>query len=104
MQQEAYSHEVISAGFWPGNGGYGTAAFYCYAAPVPDGMAGKPVHPGQWDPALGEFILKYNEVRRAASPESAVMDFLKTTYAAGADAANWDRSALERPMATARCR
>ena len=63
IQQEAYSHEVISAGFWPGNGGYGAAAFYCYAAPVPEGLAGKPVRPGAWDSALGEFILKYDEVR-----------------------------------------
>jgi hypothetical protein len=103
MQQEAYSHEVISAGWWPGNGGYGTAAFYCYAAPVPDGLAAKPIHPGDWDPALGEFILKYDEVQAAASPEAAVMSFLETTYGAGADAAKWDRKALERPMATAPC-
>jgi hypothetical protein len=103
MQQEAYSHEVISAGWWPGNGGYGAPAFYCYAAPVPDGLAGKPVRPGAWDPALGEFILKYDEVRTAGQPEDAVMGFLETTYAAGADAAAWDRKALERPVAIAPC-
>jgi hypothetical protein len=103
VQREAYSHEVISAGWWPGNGGYGAAAFYCYAAPVPDGMAEKPVHPGGWDTALGEFVLKYDEVRAAESPESALMEFLETTYAAGADAAGWDRKALERPVATAPC-
>ena len=103
MQQEAYSHEVISAGWWPGNGGYGKAAFYCYAAPVPEGMAGKAVRPGAWDAALGEFILKYDEVRSAESPEDAVMGFLESTYAAGADAAGWDRKALERPIATAPC-
>ena len=103
MQQEAYSHEVISAGWWPGNGGYGAAAFYCYAAPVPDGLASKPVHPGAWDAALGEFILKYDEVRASASPQDAVMSFLETTYAAGADAAGWDRTALERPVAAAPC-
>jgi hypothetical protein len=101
MQQEAYSHEVISAGWWPGNGGYGAAAFYCYAAPVPEGLAGKPVRPGAWDAALGEFLLKYDEVRGAADPEAAVLGFLETTYAAGADAAAWDRAALERPIATA---
>ncbi|HEX9201973.1 MAG TPA: DUF5996 family protein [Acidobacteriaceae bacterium] len=100
IQQEAYSHEVISAGFWPGNGGYGAAAFYCYAAPVPDGLAGKPVRPGAWDPALGEFLLKYDDVRKAASPEDALMAFLESTYAAGADAARWDRKALERPVAS----
>ena len=104
MQQEAYSHEVISAGWWPGNGGYGAAAFYCYAAPVPAGLAEKPVRPGAWDAALGEFILKYDEVRARESPDDAVMSFLETTYAAGADAAEWDRKALERPIATAPCR
>jgi hypothetical protein len=104
IQQEAYSQEVISAGWWPGNGGYGAAAFYCYAAPVPDGMAEKPVRPGRWDKALGEFVLKYDEVRAAGSPEGALMEFLETTYAAGADAAGWDRLALERAMASAPCR
>jgi hypothetical protein len=103
IQQEAYSHEVISAGFWPGNGGYGAAAFYCYAAPVPAGLAEKAVRPGAWDPALGEFILRYDDARTAASPDDAVMGFLETTYAAGADAANWDRTALERPISQAPC-
>ena len=103
MQQEAYSHEVISAGWWPGNGGYGAAAFYCYAAPVPEGLAEKPVRPGAWDAPLGEFILKYDEVRGSESPDDAVMSFLETTYAAGADAAKWDRKALERPIASAPC-
>jgi uncharacterized protein DUF5996 len=103
MQQEAYSHEVISAGWWPGNGGYGAAAFYCYAAPVPEGLAGRAVRPGAWDAALGEFILKYDEVRASASPEEALMGFLETTYAAGADEARWDRGELERPLAKAPC-
>jgi hypothetical protein len=104
MQQEAYSHQVISAGWWPGNGGYGKAAFYCYAAPVPQGLGQKPVRPGAWDATLGEFILPYDEVRTTASPEDMVMGFLETTYAAAADAAAWDRQALERPLATAPCR
>jgi hypothetical protein len=103
MQQEAYSHEVISAGWWPGNGGYGTAAFYCYAVPVPSGLAGKAVRLGAWDSALGEFILKYDEVLEAAAPDDALMSFLETTYAAGADAAGWDRAGLERKIATAPC-
>jgi hypothetical protein len=103
MQQEAYSHEVISAGWWPGNGGYGQAAFYCYAAPVPDGLAAKAVRPGAWDSALGEFLLNDDEVRATEEPEAAVMEFLETTYAAGADAAKWDRKALERPIAVAPC-
>jgi Family of unknown function (DUF5996) len=103
IQQEAYSHEVISAGWWPGNGGFGEAAFYCYAAPVPEGLAAKPVHPGTWDKALAEFILRYDAVRTSLSPEDALMDFLESTYVAGADAARWDRPALERQIATAPC-
>ena len=104
IQQEAYSHEVISAGFWPGNGGYGAPAFYCYAAPVPEGLAEKTVRPGAWDPVLGEFILRYDDARAAANPDEAVMGFLETTYSACADAAKWDREALERPIATAPCK
>jgi len=98
IQREAYSHEVISAGFWPGNGGYGAAAFYCYAAPVPDGLAAAKVRPtaAGWDKALGEFILKYEDVRAEASPETALMEFLESSYDAAADAAKWDREALER--------
>jgi hypothetical protein len=98
IQREAYSHEVISAGFWPGNGGYGAAAFYCYAAPVPEGMAEGKVRPDAagWDKALGEFIFKYDAVLAQASPEAAVMEFLESSYGAAADAAKWDRAALER--------
>jgi Family of unknown function (DUF5996) len=98
IQREAYSHEVISAGFWPGNGGYGAAAFYCYAAPVPDGLAGAKISPecAGWDKALGEFIFKYDAVRALASPEPALMEFLDSSYAAAADAAKWDRASLER--------
>ena len=103
VQREAYSHEVISAGWWPGNGGFGEAAFYCYAAPVPEGLGEKMLRPGGWDKALGEFILRYDEVRGSAAPEEALMGFLETTYAAGADAAVWDRAELERPVATAPC-
>ena len=104
VQQEAYSHEVISAGFWPGNGGFGIAAFYCYAAPVPEGLARTPVSPGAWNQQLGEFILPYDEVRSAASPETALLAFLQSTYAAAADCAHWDRAALERPLAQAPAR
>jgi hypothetical protein len=98
IQREAYSHEVISAGFWPGNGGYGAAAFYCYAAPVPEGLAQVKVRPeaAGWDKALGEFIFKYEAVLAEASPETALMEFLESSYAAAADAAKWDRVALER--------
>jgi hypothetical protein len=98
IQREAYSHEVISAGFWPGNGGYGAAAFYCYAAPVPEGLAERKVRPeaAGWDKALGEFIFKYDAVLAEASPENALLQFLESAYGAAADAAKWDRAALER--------
>jgi len=98
IQREAYSHAVISAGFWPGNGGYGAAAFYCYAAPVPEGLAEVKVRPATagWDKALGEFIFKYDVVLKEASPENALMEFLESSYAAAADVAKWDRAALER--------
>jgi hypothetical protein len=70
IQQEAYSHEVISAGFWPGNGGLGEAAFYCYAAPVPAGMAEAVIRPAfaGFDKGLGEFLLRYDVVREEADP------------------------------------
>ncbi|MEO6912240.1 MAG: DUF5996 family protein, partial [Edaphobacter sp.] len=98
IQREAYSHEVISAGFWPGNGGYGAAAFYCYAAPVPEGLAESKIRPAAagWDKNLGEFLFKYDAVRAEASPDAALMEFLESAYAAAADAAKWDRAALER--------
>src|ERR1700733_12889465 len=91
ITREAYSHEVISAGFWPGNGGYGTAAFYCYAAPVPEGLAGAKVQPDAagWDKVLGEFIFKYDAMRAAPSPDRALLEFLESAYATAADAAKW---------------
>jgi hypothetical protein len=98
IQREAYSHEVISAGFWPGNGGYGAASFYCYAAPVPEGLSEKKVRPAGagWDKALGEFIFKYEAMRTLDDPESALTGFVESAYAAAADSAKWDRAALER--------
>jgi Family of unknown function (DUF5996) len=99
LTREAYSHEVISAGFWPGNGGYGEAAFYCYAAPSPAGLSDvKPEPPvAYFDANLGEFLLRYSDVRQQPSPDSAIRAFLESTYAAAADKAGWDRAALERP-------
>lgn len=98
IQREAYSHEVISAGFWPGNGGYGAPAFYCYAAPVPEGLAEAKIRPtaAGWDKTLGEFIFRYEDVRAEASPEASLLEFLASSYEAGANAAKWDREALER--------
>ena len=98
ITREAYSHEVISAGFWPGNGGFGDAAFYCYAAPEPAGLAEKPIEPAaaQYNRTLGEFILKYDDVRVLSSPDNALLSFLQSSYSAAADLANWDRNSLER--------
>jgi len=97
IQAEAYSHEVISAGFWPGNGGYGRAAFYSYAAPVPPGLD-KCVLSGEgaFNVNLGEFILDYDDARSASDPVETVLEFLQETYSAAADLARWDRPNLDR--------
>lgn len=99
ITREAYSHEVISAGFWPGNGGYGKAAFYCYAAPSPTGLDAATIQPPQafFDHGLGEFILLYEDLRRSSAPDDTLLTFLQSTYGAAADLAHWDRKALERP-------
>jgi hypothetical protein len=94
--QEAYSHEVSSAGFWPGNGGYGKAAFYCYAYPEPEGFAQAKVAGADYDGTLGEFVLPYDAVAQSASPDETLLSFLQATYAAAADRGKWDRAALER--------
>ena len=100
---EAYSHEVISHGFWPGGdwpvgGRVGEAVFYAYAVPSPEGFAGARVEPPQasWSAALGEFLLPYDAVRTAPDPRGALLAFMRSTYEAAADAAGWDRAALER--------
>jgi len=96
VTREAYSHEVSSAGFWPGNDAFPRAAFYSYAYPEPAGFSGHDVTPGAYyDTGLSEFILPYDQVRQAADPEATLLDFLTRTYAAAADAAYWDRAALE---------
>jgi hypothetical protein len=93
----AYSHEVSSAGFWPGGGAVDGPAFYAYTVPQPAGLEKAPVRPGaaHWSTVLSEFILMYDDVRRAASPEAALLEFFESTYNAGADLAGWDRAALE---------
>jgi hypothetical protein len=97
VMQEAYSHEVSSAGFWPGGNGTDYAAFYSYAYPVPAGFSAAPVQPGAafFSEALGEFLLPYEHVRTAADPDAAVLAFLQTTYEAAANSAAWDRASLE---------
>jgi len=98
ITREAYSHEVISAGFWPGGGDVKGAAFYAYAAPEPAGFGQHPVRPAEafYHPQMKEFILMYDEVRQAASPRESLLAFLQSTYDAGADLAKWNRKELER--------
>jgi len=97
VTQEAYSHEVSSAGFWPGGGPTDYAAFYSYAYPVPEGFAEQAVRPAAafYSQEAGEFILPYDAVRTAADPDGTLLEFLTSTYEAAATTANWDRSALE---------
>src|SRR5450432_986398 len=94
---EAYSHEESSAGFWPGSGAVDYPAFYSYAYPEPPGFRTTPVQPKAafFSEALGEFILPYDAVRTAAAPDQALLEFLQSTYEAAANAAKWDRDALE---------
>jgi hypothetical protein len=93
----AYSHEVCSAGFWPGGGAVDGPAFYSYTVAQPPGIETQPVRPASagWNAQLSEFILMYDDVRRAESPEEALYEFLESTYDAGARLAKWDRAALE---------
>jgi hypothetical protein len=101
--QEAYSHEVSSCGFWPGNGGFGQAAFFSYAYPEPPGFADAPRNAATYyDRDLGQFILPYDAVRQAAAPDELVMDYLQHSYEAAANLGGWDRRALERPLPTTR--
>ncbi len=98
VTREAYSHEVSSAGFWPGGGDIKGPAFYAYAAPEPAGFAEQHVGPAAafYHPQMKEYLLLYDDVRAAASPQAALMEFLQTTYDAAATLAKWDRKALER--------
>jgi hypothetical protein len=94
---EAYSHEVSSAGFWPGSGAIDYPAFYSYAYPEPEGYRATQVWPAAafFSETLGEFVLPYDAVRTAAQPDQALLEFLQSTYDAAANAAKWDRDALE---------
>ena len=98
VTREAYSHEVSSAGFWPGGGDIKGPAFYSYAAPEPAGFAEQRVGPAAafYHPQMKEFLLLYDDVRAAASPKAALIEFLQTTYDAAATLAKWDRKDLER--------
>ena len=98
VMQEAYSHECSSIGFWPGNGSYGRAAFYAYAYPEPAGFGAAPVRPegAAYNADVGQFLIDYDAIRAAASPDDALLDFMQATYEAAANKGGWDRKALER--------
>ncbi|MFL5143219.1 MAG: DUF5996 family protein [Microvirga sp.] len=100
VAREAYSHEVSSAGFWPGGYGIDYAAFFSYAYPQPAGFRDAAIRPAAafYHEPLGEFVLPYDAVRTADDPEAALMAFLQSTYGAAADLANWDRAALDCPI------
>ncbi|WP_454616832.1 DUF5996 family protein [Bradyrhizobium cenepequi] len=100
VAHEAYSHEVSSAGFWPGGGAIDYPAFYSYAYPEPAGFRAVKVRPDAafFNESLGEFILPYDAARTAGDPDQAVLEFLQSTYEAAAIAAKWDRAALECPL------
>jgi hypothetical protein len=98
VTREAYSHEVISAGFWPGGGDMKGAAFYAYAAPEPAGYAQAAVRPSKafYHPQMKEFFLMYDDVRMDSSPRKALLEFLQSSYDGAANLAKWDRAELER--------
>lgn len=98
VAREAYSHEVSSCGFWPGGGPVPYPVFYSYAYPAPEGFKDAPVKPSGafYNTGLGEFLLPYDEVRKAGRPDAMLLDFLQSTYEAAANLAKWDRQAIER--------
>jgi hypothetical protein len=97
VMKEAYSHEVSSCGFWGGNDSFPHPVFYSYCYPTPDSFKEQIVTPAAafFSPELGEFMLKYEDVRQAGDPDSYLMEFLQTTYEAAAHAGNWDRQSLD---------
>ena len=98
ITREAYSHEVISHGWWPGQGFLEQPAFYSYTMPAPDGLNEAKLRPEQafYSNDMNEFLLMYDDVRNAPDPDAALLEFCQSTYEAGADLAHWDREALER--------
>lgn len=98
FERDAYSHEVISHGFWPGSAPLLEPAFYAYAVPQPAGLADAPVQPSEayFHPALGEFVLPYEAVRQAPSPDAALRAFLQSTWRQAAGLGHWNRAELER--------
>jgi hypothetical protein len=100
ITREAYSHEVSSVGWWPGNGGFDAPMFYSYASPEPAGFRESKIRPAQayYDAKIGEFLLPYDAARSSADPAAALMEFFQSTYEAAANLAKWDRAALEKQV------
>jgi hypothetical protein len=98
ITRESYSHEVISVGFWPGSGAINDSAFYAYAAPPPPGFGTARILPAaaSYNESLGEYILMYEDLRRAPDPKQVLLDFAQSTYEAGANLGGWNRAELER--------
>ncbi len=98
IMREGGSHEQINCGFWPGSEQFRVPAYYCYTYPEPAGLKQAPIRPSQalYSPEVGEFILRYDDVRDSSEPAKMLMDFLQSTYEAGANLAHWDREELER--------
>ncbi len=104
VTRDAYSHECSSVGFWPGGGEITGPAFYSYCSPEPEGYPAHPVRPAAafYHPTIREFILLYEEIRPAAEPKAALLDFCQSTYEAGADLGKWNRADLEYPKVSQR--
>ena len=100
ITREAYSHECISAGWWPGGGALMEPAFYAYIYPEPAGFADARIQPDSafYSPDLHEFVLMYDVVRQARDPEEVILAFAQSTYEAAANLGKWDRARLERPF------
>jgi len=98
ITSEAYSHECSSVGWWPGGGEFKSPAFYAYSAPEPPGYSERKLRPdaASYHPGLHEFVLMYDDVRRARSPRNEILEFAQSAYEAGADLAGWDRGSFER--------
>jgi hypothetical protein len=98
VTREAYSHQLHSCGFWPGDARFPEPAFYAYAYPVPEGFGDWAVRPEAafYHPQMGEFLLPYEAVRRAADPDADVLAFFESSYDAAAERGGWDRGRLER--------
>ncbi len=101
VMEEAYSHELSTLGFWPGGGNLPYPAYYSYAVPEPAGFREAQVRPegAFYNEEMGEFILSYDDVRKASNPDAVLLEFAQSTYEAAADLGNWDRTALERDEA-----